>query len=32
MPFGWVADMETANFAGLAKIYGDDIIDKIKGY
>ena len=31
MQFGRVTDMATANFAGLAKIYGDDIIDKIKG-
>ena len=31
MPFGWVTDMATVNIAGLAKIYGDDIIDKIKG-
>ena len=30
-PVGWKTDMATANFNGLAKIYGEDILENIKG-
>ena len=30
-PTGWCSDMAGANFNGLKKIYGEDIVNKIKG-
>ena len=30
-PCGWCTDMATANFTGLSLIYGEDILDKVKG-
>lgn len=30
-PKGWVTDMAAANFNGLVKIYGEDILEDIKG-
>ena len=30
-PCGWVTDMASANFNGLATVYGEDILQKIKG-
>ena len=31
VPSGWISDMAGANFNGLAAIYGEDILDQIKG-
>ena len=30
-PTGWVTDMSAANFSGLERIYGETVMDKIKG-
>ena len=30
-PIGWVTDMALANFSGLQIIYGEEVLDKIKG-
>uniref|UniRef100_A0A7M5VBJ9 OTU domain-containing protein n=2 Tax=Clytia hemisphaerica TaxID=252671 RepID=A0A7M5VBJ9_9CNID len=30
-PSGWVTDMATANFNGLSKMYGEDVLEKVKG-
>ena len=31
-PTGFCTDMATANFNGLVKIYGEVILEKVKGY
>ena len=31
-PIGWVIDMALVNFSGLQMIYGEEVLDKIKGY
>ena len=30
IPRGWVSDMKGSNFIGLKRIYGDDILKKLK--
>ena len=30
-PTGWVSDMATANFNGLQMIYGEEVLEKVKG-
>ena len=30
-PTGWVTDVALANFTGLQMIYGEEVLDKIKG-
>ena len=30
-PSGWITDMATANFSGLERIYGEEVLEKIKG-
>ena len=30
-PIGWVTDMALVNFSGLQMIYGEEVLDKIKG-
>ena len=31
LPIGWCTDMASGNFIGLVRIYGEDVLDTVKG-